>query len=992
MLADTRENKPTKDQQSVMDSIDRSCAVVAGAGSGKTTALVGLCLNIVENDESNLDRILTITFTEKAAGELKKRLREKLPRFRHKIECAWIGTFHSCFARILRQSAPLIGLDPSFRILDENAARLLCIECAHEELLAMLERKNAAAIDLVSAVEFRTALEALNDLLSFRWHAKEALSKKVDCQDDERSIFDAMRSVFNDVSAALSARFARLGAIDFQELEILVLTLFDSHPEVLEQYRRRFGHILVDEFQDTNDLQTKFVLKLHDPLLNKLCIVGDPRQSIYRFRGANVECFAKALGVILESKGQKLELKENFRSAKDIVDFVNSAQVQLADGLFGSLTARGIGATAEAMIASAPGKGLKPALTNIKLSLPKKTQVGERRRAEGRAIANAVLKMTRDEGIAASDIAMLFRALTDTTPYELALKESQIPYTVFGGRGFLERQEISDITAVLFYAADQSDNAALLQILRSPLVGLSDDELLIMAGESGNDLRKNCAKDDRCALISKIAGLAVNLKPSEILRSAISMTGYEEICFRLDPSGGMNANLDRFITLASSIERAEPTTVSSFTNFIGELRRRNARMGDSPAAGEGTGAVKIMTIHAAKGLEFPVVILPDLIRAKKPSSQNHLFSRSEGLAFKMKDPFHPYSKRIETDRFKNVLAAESEADDAELKRLLYVAMTRAVARLVIPTHEDPSSSWIWMNQLIPIVDEFTANGSMEVSAESPDESKPKLITNDLDIRPSSVATRLKPMRPPHLITVSELECFSNCPREYHYKYVLQIPSSFTKSGDDSPKRVKTLTDRPPANVLGSIVHGILEKYSGDKSSFEGMTASTCLANKVLPSEWINCYVKSAVQNLEEHPLGKRLNEGRREVRFDWKVGNTIITGSIDWLLPEGEGFHIVDFKTDALPAGLIAKKAEEYELQMTCYALAAESATNKTVLSTSLMFLCAGETHSAAMTAMRRDASIKLIEESIQGIADGLSDRLASHHCERCPYRGRCKD
>jgi ATP-dependent helicase/nuclease subunit A len=193
--------------------------------------------------------------------------------------------------------------------------------------------------------------------------------------------------------------------------------------------------------------------------------------------------------------------------------------------------------------------------------------------------------------------------------------------------------------------------------------------------------------------------MASYLKPSQILKRTLELTHYEDLCRGLDPSDGMTANIERFISLAASIERQEPTPLLDFTDFIKELKKQSARISDPPAAGDSGNTVRCMSIHAAKGLEFPVVILPDLMRKARASGGAFLFSRQHGIGFKTKKPLTPFGERDESAHYTYIKQMEHEASEAESKRLLYVAMTRAKDLLVLPLHdaiekEDGWHGWI----------------------------------------------------------------------------------------------------------------------------------------------------------------------------------------------------------------------------------------------------------------------------------------------------------
>nr|HPM41365.1 ATP-dependent helicase [bacterium] len=687
----------TEEQRRAIEAVDRSLAVEGAAGSGKTSVLIGRIMRIVGDDWSRLARVLAITFTEKAAGELKARLRPLVPaRERHLLEGAWIGTFHGFCARILRRHAPRIGLDPAFSIMEENSAMLERASAAKGTLVDLVNAGDEEAMLLIESVEFKTAVGALESLMEFRQHAKPALANAAGAIGWEKDALRALSSVFERTLERYRGLMAGLSSLDFEELEARALELI-SLPDVRESLSAKFDHILVDEFQDTSDAQTELVLALFDPVRTKLFIVGDEAQSIYRFRGANVGCFARVRKAIEKAGGESVRLSANFRSAPGIISFVNGSRGALSDGLFADPS---LGELMEA--GRLYGRGEKaafsPAVRVIKLTSD--GNAAQRRDDEARAIARHVAGLILEDGVYPGDVVCLFRALTSVAPYEAALRGEGVPAIVSGGRGLLGRREVADLMAALTFAADPRDERALLTLLRSPMFSLSDDEILLLSAEGGK-LRDSAVRHPSCGALGELLRLAPHLRPSEFLRRAVDLTGYEAAVSRIDPSGGMAANVDRFTTMAQSIESELPIPLANFAGFVGDLRARSARLGDPPAAGDTARAVRLMSVHAAKGLEFPVVFLPDLFHGGSSHRDPWIFSRGgatgakPGFAFKQRDPERPFDKPEATERFKKLLAEEKAEGELEMKRLLYVAMTRARDLLVLPLHGDASRAGPW---------------------------------------------------------------------------------------------------------------------------------------------------------------------------------------------------------------------------------------------------------------------------------------------------------
>lgn len=968
--ADTARRALTEQQTQAASSIDHSTAVLAGAGSGKTTVLIERCLSILGDNFSELDRILLITFTEKAAAELKSRLRIEIdPRHRYRTETSWIGTFHSCFMRMLRSNAASVGLDPSFQMLDENTSKLAMKQTVRSTILKLLEEDDPEVTSLIDALDFKTTTTVLEELLSFRWQAKSILELPAKEDSEEAKIISALKSLFERSELRLSKHYERINAIDFQDLEIRALKLLAENNDILTQYRKKFRHILVDEFQDTNDIQTEFVLKLHDPAINKLCIVGDTRQSIYKFRGANVGCLSRVLGEIVGMGGKEIALAENFRSKKQIVEFVNCYQ---------SISAPTSETNSAPMIASRADDSDRPSLQIIPINLDPKTRNAERRSAEAKLIAEFI----RTSGLKFGEITCLFQALTQLSSYEAAFREAQIPYRIFGGRGILERQEVIDLICALRWIANQNDSTALLGLLRSPLISLSDDELILLAGERGKDLQKNAMKDERCHLLRELIILKRGLPASEILRRTIEITGFEEILTAMDPSGGMVANIDRLVTMCSEIERERPSSTEEISSLLSWLKENNARISDPPVESDDSQSVKLMSVHAAKGLEFNAVILPDLFRKRPNNSRGYIFSRNAGLAFKLKDPLHPFGDRIETERFEELKEAELTEEELESKRLLYVAMTRAKDLLVLPLHLNIKASGDWHKWIEESCAHFSNCDSDGITPWRQCNSSPKNNSSSTAVEPiKMMIDKGKELKAHPIYTASQLECMDRCPQEYYLKYILGLPAQSIISDRTE------MASEIPANVFGSIMHRALELASSP-NDIDCAIRSTCLANGIEPNTRIIDSIRTNIASALAMPYIQNIESGRHELRFDWRYLNRTITGSIDWMRESGDQLEIIDFKTDRVDGANADELARNYEMQLITYALAAEAATGKEVCKTTLIFLRPQIVHHTDMTSLRREAAAAKIKSIMEAIESREFTIHSANHlpCNRCPY------
>jgi len=970
--AGKKEFRPTEAQARAIEGALESMAVDAAAGSGKTAVLVRRILAIAESDWAKLGEILAITFTEKAAGEFRAKLRPHVPGDqRYRLQAAWIGTFHSFCARLLRRFGPAIGLDPSFELLDENAAGMEARSSVRDTLLRLLEEGDADAETLVEEAGFGDAIGALEELIAFRWHADAALEERTECDEWEAGLLGALKSVFARARGDYLARLCELAALDFQELEIRALELLENEGAA-KSCRAMFRYILVDEYQDTNDIQTELVRRLYDPASNRLFIVGDEAQSIYRFRGANVACFAKVRRLIESRQGSTLRLAHNFRSRKSIISFVNSTQGMLADGLFADP------ASPKPMEATREDGAGTPV---IELAIPPAgdTRIASLREREARAIAAMIRQRTDEEDWRLGDVVLLFRAMGAAGTYEAALRRMYIPCSSVGGRGFLERTEVADLMAALEYASS-GDEVALVTLLRSPIAGLADDELAVMAGPDGRGLRRAVANDARTALVAELPAMASHMRPSEIIRRVVNEAGLELFWAGLDPSGAALANIDRLATIARDLEREVPTTLADFTAFMSEMRSRGAKLGEVPPGAGESEAVRLMTVHAAKGMEFPVVFLPDLMRKQPASRSGWIFTRGDAgaaIAFKRRDPAKPFGTRIKTYRFKRLADDEATKSLMESKRLLYVAMTRAIDALIMPTHDGIKDSGSW-HQWVRLALSRRGEPSAALRVEAGDLEGPaasgarlgevEAYAANVEHRPSPGASRL---------SVTQLDSYSVCPMQYYLKYVLGLPASEVTR--DDPSFIEP-------NVTGSIVHAMLARATDDAGQLEAAARAACLANGVAVSEKrIRELVDTAAKAVEldgGDPTG-----GFRELPFELMVAGATISGTIDWLRPVGGGYEIVDYKTGTSEGSRASARAEHYEVQMQAYALAAEAMIADTVVATKLVFPSAGKSIVRRMDAARRDEARRNIGRIVVGISAHRYDVPKRPPCDGCVFK-----
>ncbi|MFW6108134.1 MAG: UvrD-helicase domain-containing protein, partial [bacterium] len=499
---------------------------------------------------------------------------------------------------------------------------------------------------------------------------------------------------------AYEARKHQLAALDFNDLLIRARRLLRA-PES-DGLRRRLASqvrlLLVDEFQDTDPLQVELVKALCEPMLTrgKLFFVGDYKQSIYRFRGADPLVFRELRGQI-PTEG-RLPLTLNFRSQPAILRFVNALFCEAMDADY------------EPLSASRPQVGPEPAIELLRA--PEQSSNDERagrserlRRLEAEWIARRLRAML-DRGdrvvwddaaagrgepatraVCPGDVALLFRALSDVQYYEEALQRHGIPYYLVGGHAFYAQQEIFDLLNLLRAVAGAGDEVSLVGVLRSPMFSLEDETLFWLAEQPGGlsgglfadappaELSDGQARRVAFArdTLAALRAIKDRVPIAELIEEALARTGYDAVLLTEFLGERKLANLRKLVDQARSFDRSG---VFSLADFITRLSEFVARQPDEPLAAthpEASDVVRLMTIHQSKGLEFPVVVVPDLDRAARASSATVAFTPELG----------PMVKTSEAGGFRLHAAVEREEDRAEMIRLLYVAVTRAADYLIL---------------------------------------------------------------------------------------------------------------------------------------------------------------------------------------------------------------------------------------------------------------------------------------------------------------------
>ena len=597
----------TPSQRQAVTHVEGPLLVLAGAGSGKTRVITRRVAHLMQHGIKG-ENILAITFTNKAAGEMRQRIATLVPG-----AGVWVGTFHSLCARLLRTYAPLVGLDRGFTIYDQ-ADRLRAVR----QVMTGLDLDGVAVTpERVDAAISR----AKNDLLS-----PDAFARRTG---------DHVSAVTARVYRLYQKRLQESSAVDFDDLLVHLVTILKEHGDVRAALDRRFRYVLVDEYQDTNLAQYAIVRALAVDHPN-LCVTGDPDQSIYGWRGANLN---NILEFEQDYPGCKVvKLERNYRSTKNILK------------------------TADHLIRHNRRRKPKALLTENPGGAPVELTIYGTEADEARGVASRIVEKVTEGEYTHGDVAVFCRVTALTRNFENAFRAARIPYQVVGGVSFYERQEVKDVLAYLSLMSNPKDDIAFARVVNVPPrgVGATSMEklreraealgipLLATAREAaavpGLKDRAIAALRDFGLLIDELTALREHTA-EEVMGKLLALSGYHDFLASDTKGQGEDrlANLDELVSAAREFDREHPGATA--LDFMEDVALASAvdRWKD-----EG-GSVTLMTLHAAKGLEFPVVFIVGLEQGLLPH-------------------------------------ARSNEDDSELeeeRRLLFVGITRAERELFL---------------------------------------------------------------------------------------------------------------------------------------------------------------------------------------------------------------------------------------------------------------------------------------------------------------------
>jgi DNA helicase II / ATP-dependent DNA helicase PcrA len=1034
----------TEQQAVVEHPLGKPAVVDAGAGTGKTHTIINRVAHLHRTGLCEAKNVLLLTFARKAAAELRGRV---LALLGPEIEPPQCSTFHAFAAAVLADHAYDLGVSPDSTVIEDIDARLEFRKAFDEvvygnevdaaafplrsyrreelsrNLFEVAQRLKEAAIDIDT---FRAGALAAADAIraipyrEIRPRGKTNKPRNPIAQTTdaalEREAVDARLRV--EAAAAIFARFElrlqQRHALTYADLLLLARTGISANPRLATALRGRYLHCIVDEYQDTDLAQHRFLQALFGEQLECVTVVGDPRQSIFGFRGAvpgNVQTFAALNGCVTYS------LSENRRSRQEILDLAHAVISHDAADARPLSAHRGEAGRQIVHVSSRWATATNP-----------QPDAEANRRAQAHALARRIASLLAG-GVKPQDVAVLSRNKTLIQPFTAALLEAGVPYRLLGGAGYYEAPEIRDALAWLRVLSDPLDGQALTRLASLPAGGVNDATLTDLAAGIDLDVTSFARRvlveqlpddldaDSRERLLTlratvdavePVASAALDLALAAVFERTSLMRRYEAAGDRQ-----ATANLNKFRRLAASfLERNREAQAVDFVHYMDELAvvEFDDREADPPA----DDAVSIMTVHAAKGLEWPYVFVIDVWPVNTPPRLLWRDSATGALLCREgrdgREPFHVFAVRMRADEG-GVSPHESEQKDvereAEERRLFYVALTRARDELFVfggrrYSRANPQGN---AHKFVEEVERWAALRNWpsdeplparEPHVSSQPDLKVQLHTTsqpDLKVQLHTDGLRTSAVALPPL-SFSTLHAFERCPRSVTYRTVLRLPDLSPRS-DPKTGHVQALqgaalqdaaenTSLLAAGDFGRLVHRALERWARDRMAdapvrppqayLDEATADLDLRVKAPDRKRASGAVHEVISKLD----GWRVITA--EAPFTLQIGDVVIAGFIDLIAADPAGnVTILDYKTG---------KAASAELQLGIYREAA-----RRVYSVDVAACAIGRFEKDAFTieAVEPPALDEVVAR-IQRIAAGMRAAdvtpKAGTWCWTCAYRG----
>lgn len=988
--------KLNKSQLEAVNHKSGPLLIIAGAGTGKTYVLINRIKNIIEKGWALPDEILALTFTEKSAKEMKERLDISLPYGFTEVE---VSTFHSFADRVLRQECLYLGLDPNYTLMTSSDSYVFF-------------RKNIFNFSLDRFRPLGNPTKFIDEILKFYSRLQDEdvsvddYIKYVDSlpinTDDQKEYYEESKElslVYKEFSE-LKKKESRL---DFSDLIYILIELFRKKTNILNKYHEKYKYILIDEYQDTNYTQNILVNMIalgkdQEKAIEKekraanITVVGDDDQSIYKFRGAAISNIIQFRSVYPSVK--KVVLKENYRSRQEILDAAyklisnnNPNRLEVTESIDKRLIAKG---------------EFKDFGEDIV-----KTIITKFEYQECEEIVKEIKRLVEEEKrYTYSDIAILVRANNHSNELINNFKYYGIPYKFGGNRDLYSLSSIKQLISYLRLVADYTDDISFFNLLSIPFLNISPKEivdilrdakkmkqdiyttLLYSISDLNSEISKRVSKESLESIKKIVISITEGMKMfkegmsiGQILFSFFDSIGWNQYLIENPDTKNQYTieNISQYFNIISKFEQSTKYTLFEYLDYL----NYSIEKGESPTLDndpfEGVDAVNVMTVHASKGLEFPVVFMINLVSSRFPTNNR-------------RDVFE-----VPVELVKEYISNLDQREEhlAEERRLFYVGATRAKEFLYLTAStyygdaKSKKSPSIFINE---ILDRDFKRDFDELVNNSEVLRLPVYVSSEPSVVLDYTSLGLKISND---FSYTQLSTYETCPRQYKYRYVIGLPSE--PSG--------TLT-------FGSVFHNSLRTfYDRHRKSMEEVDGLITKPSRedlinLLESNWSMRGFKS------QREAELRLKDGKKsaglyfdkmysgneivlelEKIFRYALDDFIIKGSIDRIdylgIENGKRLvQIIDYKSGKLKD----KKELADQWQVILYSIVAEELLNMKVVKASYWFIEHGEKVDIDYNKNIANNIKNRIRGIVQNIRSGNFTPDSSHQCIWCDYRNICED
>ncbi len=946
-------NSINEQQKRAIEFENGPLLVVAGAGTGKTRVITERIKHLIQERETKSSEILALTFTEKASAEMADRVGDIMPLGYGE---PWIYTFHSFADRILRNEGLEIGLDTSYKVLSSTEQYLLI-------------RKNLFKFGLNYFLPLGNPTKFIWGIIKFISRLQDEYISPEDFQrfangfagdEEEKKRWQELAGFYTNYQKIKIAK----SKMDFGDLINWTVRLFKTRPNVLKRYQNQFKHIMVDEFQDTNYAQYELIKLLFpntvaekEGNLRSLLTVGDDSQAIYRFRGAAVSNILEFMEDF--PKAETITLLQNYRSSQNILDpAYKLIQNNNPDTLESKLK------ISKKLVSEIDKKGILP-------------QVFELETMEGEV--DVVLRtlmdiIAKEPQYSYKDFAILARANNHLDPFLLALRKSEIPYQLVGSRGLYDRDEIRNIIALLRVIVNPDDGISLYRVLNIPCLNVSREVIagLFSLAKLNKTPLWQVVKESENEQVKFAVEKALECQtsitkktPSEILYNLVRDIKFIDELLKEETLENQLAikNLDLFLNIVKNFEvsyRNENKELPTLIDFV-EYLNLMTEAGENPSQAEieDIDTVNLLTVHASKGLEFPVVFMVNLVSDRFPT-------RDKSDQIPVPDELVKESLPV------------GDSHIQEERRLFYVGLTRAKKYLFLTYAQNYGGKRD--KKRSGFVDELKLQ-SKPFSYNEISKNKKQAALFGIESGFRDTKSQKLTSFTPESLSYSAIEAFEECPLKYKYGHILKIPT-------------------PPSHALtfGTTIHNTLKDFHTSLSMGNKLTLDDLY--EMYENNWDPAGYIDQVHREKQFEHGKKLlkeyykknidsniKPEALEKWFNLRIGGIKFNGRIDRIDSLAGGkVEIIDYKTGS------AKNQKDVDKndQLSFYALGATEFLGLKPEKLSLYFLETNEKFTTKRTPKQLAEVKNKIVETIKEISKGEFKATPGRHCEYCPYNEIC--